>query len=244
MPFVIDRIKTDKLSVNGLQIQKPKDPRDYILSKEKYDEVVSSLDKGEFILNNNYFNFPEDELYVLAGVETYLKFQEAQVNIEPSLIQNKKVNVNSSIETYLKFWEATSSNVNYNYTNKTGFQQQLLELINDTTYFGEVNLQTKTEFINRLLDKGVVEFGQIGDTSKLVYSEILKKLTLSIEEVLKIFEYGDLDNAAILRYFFDVILDKGIVVRTYKENLIISSVETYLKFAEGENNLGNPAVPA
>jgi hypothetical protein len=242
MPFVIDRIETDKLSVGGLQIQiqKPKDPRDYILSKEDFETVIYSLDSGEFILNNDYFTFPEDELYVLAGVETYLKFQEAQTIIEPSVLQNKKINVTSSIETNLKFLEAVT--VNYNYTSKTGFQQQLLELINDTTYFDEEVLETKTNFTDRLLDKGIVEFGQIGGGSKLVYSEILKKTIVSVQLVIGSMQNGNLENYDLLIRLFDSIIDKGIVVRTYKNNLIISSVEKYLQFLEAENAGGE--VPA
>jgi hypothetical protein len=240
MPFVIDRIETDKLSVGGLQIQKPKDPRDYILSKEDFETVSYSLDSGEFILNNDYFTFPEDELYVLAGVETYLKFQEAQTIIEPSVLQNKKINVTSSIETNLKFLGAGT--VNYNYTSKTGFQQQLLELINDTTYFDEEVLQTKVEFTDRVLDKGIIEFGQIGGGSKLVYSEILKKTIVSVQLVIGSMQNGNLENYDLLIRLFDTIIDKGIVVRTYKNNLIISSVEKYLQFLEAENAGG--AVPA
>jgi hypothetical protein len=242
MPFVIDNIVTEKLSVEGLQIQKPKDPREYVLSKETFENVIGSLDKGEYLLNNEYFTFPEDTLYVLSSVETYLKFQESIISREPTLLENKKINVNASIETYLKFAEAVT--ITYNYTNKTGFQQEILKLINDTTYFKENELETKSEFIDRIIDKGIVEFGQIGESSKLVYSEILKKSILSIEKVLQIMEGQDSNNETILTNLFDNIIDKGIVVRTYKGNLIISSVETYLKFAEAEYNNNNPAVLA
>jgi hypothetical protein len=242
MPFKIDTIETDKLSVGGLQIQKPKDPREYVLSKETFENVIGSLDKGEYLLNNEYFTFPEDTLYVLSSVETYLKFQEATKNVDPSLLENKKINVNASIETYLKFWEATNGAVNYNYNSKTGFQQQLLELINDTSYFDEEVLQTKTEFTDRLLDKGIVEFGQIGEGSKLNYSEIFKKTIFNIETVTQRVSSDNSDNYLLIQLFFDRMIDLGIVVRTFKGNLIISSVETYLKFLEDVSN--SPAVPA
>jgi archaellum component FlaF (FlaF/FlaG flagellin family) len=240
MPLNVDQISASSVLVDGVEIKnKPKDSRDYILSKEDFETVIYSLDRGEFILNNDYFTFPEDELYVLAGVETYLKFQEAQTIIEPSVLQNKKINVTSSIETYLKFLEAVA--VNYNYNSKTGFQQQLLELINDTTYFDEEVLETKTNFTDRLLDKGIVEFGQIGGGSKLVYSEILKKTIASVQLVIGAMQNGNLENYDLLKNLFDSIIDKGIVVRTYKNNLIISSVEKYLQFLEAENAGG--AVP-
>jgi hypothetical protein len=241
MPLKVDKISTPSLIVDGVEIAKTKDPREYVLSKEKYDEVVSSLDKGEFILNNNYFNFPEDTLYVLSSIETYLKFQEAQVNYEPLVIENKKINVNSSVETYLKFWEATNGTVNYNYTSKTGFQQQLLELINDTSYLDESNPESKSEFINRVIDKGIVEFGQIGEGSKLNYSEIFKKTIFDIETVIQRFSSDNSDNYLLILLFFDRMIDLGIVVRTFKGNLIISSVETYLKFLEDVNNSNVPA---
>jgi hypothetical protein len=241
MPLSVDKLSTRSLLVDGAEIKnKPKDPRDYILSKEDFETVIYSLDRGEFILNNDYFTFPEDELYVLASVETYLKFQEAQTIIEPSVLQNKKINVTSSIETNLKFLEAVT--VNYNYTSKTGFQQQLLELINDTTYFDEEVLETKANFTDRLLDKGIVEFGQIGGGSKLVYSEILKKTIALVQLVIGSMQNGNLENYDLLIRLFDSIIDKGIVVRTYKNNLIISSVEKYLQFLEAENAGG--AVPA
>jgi hypothetical protein len=241
MSFNTDRIETEKLYVNGLEIKKPKDPREYILSKDTFENTIGSIDKGEYLLNNEFFTFPKDTLYVLSSIETYLKFQEAMVSVDPSLLENKKVNVNSSIESYLKFWEATNRTVNYNYTNKTGFQQELLKLINDKTYFKENELETKSEFFDRIIDKGVVEFGEIGEGSKIVYSEILKKSNLNIETVNSIVNSQDSDNDVILRSLFDRIIDKGIVVRTYKGNLIISSVETYLKFQE---NINNNAVPA
>jgi hypothetical protein len=241
MPLYVDKLSTISLLVDGVEIKnKTKDPRDYILSKETFEKVMESLDNGEYLLNNDYFTFPEDELYVLASVETYLKFQEAQTIIEPSVLQNKKINVNASIETYLKFLEAVA--VNYNYNSKTGFQQQLLELINDTTYFDEGVLQTKTNFTDRLLDKGIVEFGQIGGGSKLVYSEILKKAIATVQMVINYMQNGNLENYDLLKNLFDIIIDRGIVVRTYKNNLIISSVEKYLQFLEAENAGG--AVPA
>jgi hypothetical protein len=42
----------------------------------------------------------------------------------------------------------------------------------------------------------------------------------------------DSDNDIFISHILYIILDKGISVREYKGNLIISSIGTYLKFAE------------
>ena len=226
-----------------------KDPREYILDKleiNKFNEF-QPLDKGEYILNNEDLHFPEDEIYILSSVETYLKFAEAvsfTSNEKNGYLNNKKVNVSASIETYLKFEEANSyflgEDQSYNYNNQTGFIEQYLELISDQTYAKANDFLRKSEFLDRLNDKGIVELGQIGEGSKLVYTHILKKIILDIETWLSYTESIDSDNDIFIGYILYVILDKGISVREYKGNLIISSIETYLKFAEALRNDGPP----
>jgi hypothetical protein len=223
------------------------DPREYTLDKtaitryENGNFKLSPLDQGEIIFNNENLLFPENEIYVLSTVETYLKFAEAvsgeyDYNVE-SLIPNgylngRKINVVSNVNEYLKFLEATiNQEIDYNYTNSTGFIDQYLELINDTTYFKEGELQRKGDFLDRLNVTGIVEMGQIGEGSKLVYSHILKNIILGIEQWLVLAESYGSDNDPILREIFLLILERGIVVRESKGNLIISSIETYLFFA-------------
>ena len=251
MPLKIDKLITSEIFVDGYEIKSPsKDPREYALGKGKYVDVFgvdgifgNSIYGGEYILNNDYFNFPENSFYVLASVETYLKFQEGQVEWDQSVLTNEKLNIEGSVETYLKFWEANYSqplgyNIEYNYTNKTGFQSEFLKVINDDTYF--TNIINKSQLFDRLIDKGIVEFGQIGEGSKLVYSEILKKMILPIQIIAEICNYTDnpnidrTDNNYVIYGLFDELIDKGIVVREFKGNLIIGSVEQYLKFGERE----------
>jgi hypothetical protein len=261
MPLKVDKLIATEIVADGYEIKSPsKDPREYALGKGTYEDVFGKVinipsagnvefngilgntpGSGEYILNNDYLNFPENSLYVLASVETYLKFQEAQAQWNQSVLTNKKLNISASIETYLKFWEANLfANIDYNYTNKTGFQSEFLKLINDNTYF--TNPNNKGELLDRVNDKGIVEFGQIGEGSKLVYSEILKKMILTPRNIYTICNnpenpnVDNLDNNYIIYGLFDRFLDNGIVVREFKGNLIISSVEEYLRFGEVEAN--------
>jgi hypothetical protein len=218
------------------------DPREYILDKTAItifqgNTIFSPLDQGEIIFNNENLLFPENEIYVLSSVETYLKFTEAVWFLEgEGYLNGRKINVATSVETYLRFAEANTEFIgevqSYNYNNQTGFIDQYLKLINDTTYFKEGELQRKGDFLYKLNVTGIVEMGQIGEGSKLVYSHILKNIILGIEQRLVLAEEFGSDNDHILREIFLTILQRGIVVREYKGNLIISSVEEYLKFAE------------
>jgi hypothetical protein len=209
------------------------DPREYTLDKTAItrpqgNTIISPLDQGEIIFNNEKLLFPENEIYVLSSIESYLKFQEA---VSSEYLNGRKINVAGSVETYLKFAEAAAG-VDYNYTNNTGFIDQYLELINDTTYFKEDELQRKGDFLDKLNATGIVEMGQIGEGSKLVYSHILKNIISDIESWLVLAEANGSDNDPILREIFLLILNRGIVVREYKGSLVIAEVEEYLKFVE------------
>jgi hypothetical protein len=232
----------EKLAKNGNFI----DPREYILKNSKIELTdnnyirIQPLENGEYILNNEDLLFPENEIYVLSTVETYLKFAEA-VASNPIYLNNRKLNIVASAETYLKFAEATISH-SYNNNNQTGFIEQFLQLINDPTYAKDGEIIRKSDLINCLIagiysSAGIVELGQIGEGSKLVYSHILKKLILgenSLVNLLGIQEIVGNDNDSTLRYILERLLLHGIVVREYKGNLIISSVESYLRWLEAE----------
>ena len=262
MPLKIDKLIATEIVADGYEIKPPtKDPREYALGKGTFDDVFGKYifnfnndiiavsggilgdtpGSGEYILNNDYLNFPENSLYVLASVETYTtRFQETLAELgQQSILTNQKLNISASLETYLKFWEPVNFyDLEYNYKNKTGFESEFLKLINDDTYF--TNLNNKRNFFDRIIDKGIVEFGQIGEGSKLVYSEILKKMILPIQIIAEICNYTDnpnidrTDNNYVIYGLFDELIDKGIVVREFKGNLIIGSVEQYLKFGERE----------
>jgi hypothetical protein len=174
------------------------------------------LDKGLVLTNESgEFEAPEKNIYVLASVETYLKFAEA-LGTDNESEDDIDINIAASVETYLKFNEAVRYypqvfNLNYNYENQTEFLSTWLNIINwsniewsDRTE----EVEDKVEILDRVLDKGIVELGY-----------------------LKIKNYSEVYENPLV---FDRILDKGIVIsyREMKNNILISSVETYLKYAE------------
>jgi hypothetical protein len=192
------------------------------LQAESFDRI---LDKGLVLTNESgEFEAPEKNVYVFASVETYLKFNEVVATNNES-DDDIDINIAASVETYLKFNEAVRNNqqvfsLNYNYENQTEFLSTWLNIINwsniewsDKTE----EVQDKVQIFDRIVDKGIVELGY-----------------------LKIKNYSEVyENPEV----FDRILDKGIVIsyREINNNILISSVETYLKYADA---LGLPEPPA
>ena len=186
-----------------------------VFDSEMFDRLI---DKGEILTNENgEFEIPEKNVYVFASVETYLKFAEAYwtwftINYK---YQRHELKISSSVETYLKFAEASgftsgSNKSNYKLFKDNDFLDSYLEFIEDGRYFED--LEEKAEFIDRILDKGIVEHGKLKFKD---YSDAYQNLL-------------DLDRR----------LDKGLVVFYDKKtnSIGIASVETYLKFAEALYN--------
>jgi hypothetical protein len=185
-----------------------------VFDSEMFDRLI---DKGEVLINENgEFEIPEKNVYVFASVETYLKFAEAYwswftINYK---YQRHELKISSSVETFLKFAESvgftSGGSVIYKLFKNNDFLDSYIELIEDSGYFGD--LEEKAEFIDRLLDKGLVEHGKLKFKD---YSDAYQNLS-------------DLDRR----------LDKGLVVFYDKKtnSIGIASVETYLKFADALYN--------
>jgi hypothetical protein len=170
------------------------------------------LDKGEVISNNPSTDIccpgcQPYETYVISSVETFLKFGEATGG-DPCCVR-----IRASVETYLKFNEAgfLSSPPDCN----PNFDECLDELLSSST----------GEEIDRILDKGVVEYNTLsGDTEICRLGEFF-----NIAEYYSNFDGGSSSTKAEI---IDRILDKGIVIGCSGSEIIIASVETYLKWAE------------
>jgi hypothetical protein len=218
------------------------DPRDFIIQKssKESDILFDALSRG-IIQPNTGFDLPDDGVYVLSSVETYLKFAEAvgmtgdpYNSLYPfgSTSSVYNVNVSASVETYLKYAEA-GGNLNVSY-GLTDFSENFISLINNTSYLDRTGI-SDAEFLDRFLDKGIVEFGSFNNKSKLDYYDVLKNFNMNIEDYLK---YSRTYNT-IFPQFLDKILDKGIVVYVFNGIMSISSVETSLKLIEAQRDQEN-----
>lgn len=128
----------------------------------------------------------------------------------------------ASVETFLKFAEA----VPYGEVPGT-----CCNTFSSVTEDMEECILPDAEAIDRILDKGIVEAGLINGQSQL---------GLINEWIKSILPLGGFSGAETL----DRILDKGIVIWCEEQengegNLVLGSVETFLKYAEEVNITGN-----
>lgn len=197
---------------------------------EVFDRV---LDKGLVTTNCNICCPECGGAYNLASVETGLKFIEA-VGAEGDFVCCS--NVYASVETYLKYSEAVATNESVA-PCCNGFNQ----CVDDLLCWATGDTVNGTETLDRILDKGIFEYGGIlNNCSPARNSEICYLLQL-------IQEYNALEGSTLSRAeFIDILLDKGIAIGCASDGQIVvmSSTETYLKFAEAIGLTNNPAVPA
>lgn len=232
------------------------DPRDFIIQKISKELSYTALERG-VIQSDTDFDLPDNGIYVLSSVETYLKFAEAVsgggsttygVSDDPYRLTHPfgstasiNVNISSSVETYLKFSEATSgSNLNISY-GLTDFSENFISLIDNKSYLDR-NSTTDAEFLDRILDKGIVEFGSFNDKSKLDYYNVIRNFNTTIESYLKIAESdGMMDETfyktILLGGSVMGLLDYGIAVYKFNGIISISSVESLLKLLEYQRSI-------
>jgi hypothetical protein len=171
------------------------------------------LDEGSVSSIPEGFCCPPCGRYVLASVETSLKYLEA-VSFDAGQCC---YNIKASIETYLKFTETQEGRPAYpDPCDNPSFENCYAQMIS------ELNLSGAQ--INNLLDKGIVETGAIGlDGSGSSYLCILADC---ISSAFNLQTVDPSSKAEIL----DRILDKGIVIDCTGDTLVIAAVETFLRY--------------
>jgi hypothetical protein len=183
-------------------------------------------------LNNERFG-----VYVLASVETYLKYAEGTgcttpvpvpamsgtteqplgfTEAEEIAINNAACNccmhIFASVETELKLLEAIGGPP-YNQEEfcSENFISCLNELLSGIT----------SDDYSRIIDKGIVEYNSFFNSSQIcLINQFINTMTT-------------LDPATSKIDLIDTILDYGIIVSCYDDEIVIASVETWLKWAEG-----------
>jgi hypothetical protein len=199
--------------------------------------IYSAAAPASPMLTTHEINDGDYRLYFLAGVETsinllgYLNLTDnPPVPASPLMVGNPEsktdccLHYEASVETSVKLGEALGYDIPNNFKScSTNFEDCINDLINSFT----------SDDVDRILDKGIVEYGSFSGQSKIC--ELKTFIDLAYNSQDKIVS----TKAEIL----DRILDKGIVVSCYNGEMSISSVETFLKWYDGYIN-PVPAVPA
>ena len=155
-------------------------------------------------------------IYVLSSTETFLKLAEALGwTEEPDL--TCCINIQASIETYLKYNEAWEIE-QYPCCNND-FESCLSQFSTIADLSG-------------ILDAGVVETNGYNGNTLLC---IIYDLFVNTPE--------DLLQGLTISEVFDRILDKGFVAYCCDCNVVIASVETFLKWWEATNGCGTVTPP-
>jgi hypothetical protein len=181
--------------------------------------IVQSNEEGEICCPE--CNQDDLNIYIFTSVETYLKFAEAMgINESTS---NCCVHLTASIETTLKYNEAVGQPTNINCPTNFNDCVNTLKTILDS------------EGIQTMMDKGIVEFGSLSGQSQVC--RIYDFINLSREL--------DPSNQFTTSEILSNILDLGIVISCDPDNnLVIASVEEWLKWAEANGFTQAAAVPA
>jgi hypothetical protein len=237
------------------------------LFEEGLDRI---LDKGIVTTNCNMCCPSCEGIYALASVETMMKLYEglgftisAAVPASPQFsgdynyyINNDSPccsNVFASIETWLDKYAseigltplaavpALNSTFTPSLSSKelmtccNGFNECMDDLICWVTAG-----RFAAESIDRLQDKGVIEYGGIYNNCSKTDNLVLCKLVDLLDKYL-----GETANINRRSYIVDRILDKGITISCSDNGeIVIGSVETWLKYGEQMGLTESAAVPA
>lgn len=192
-----------------------------------------TLDKGILQSNNELdiccpdcvqnMNDNNVSIYTISSVETFLKFSEA-FGFNRGITPTCCTHLSASVETSLKFSEAFGDlPKNPVPSCPTNFNSCMNTLKNSLT----------SEGVDRLLDKGVVEYGSLSGFSQVCKINEFIDLSISLDP-----------QSATKEEIIDRIIDKGIVVSCYNDEIVIASVETWLKYAEASGLTYRGAIPA
>jgi hypothetical protein len=207
-----------------------------IANQYTFEEVVDRLlDKGVVLTNCKLCCPGCNDMYSFASVETQLKFLEAVGYTVSCDVNNPDPccsNVYASVETYLKYEEAITSKL---YECCNGFT----ECVDELECLITTNAIDSSLAIERLLDKGVAEFGNFVNncTGGTTGSDVCYLAEL-IKEYLP-------NHGADYATFVDRLLDKGITIGCVDGTVMIGSTETALKYFEalGLTCVAIPALP-
>jgi len=190
------------------------------------DEAMDTiLDKGISIPTCKLCCPDCDGVYSLSSVETFLKLIEAIITWPDFYTQNNNccTNTFASTETFLKLQEFQDFNPEYTIAECcNGFNECKDELICWITE----TARNSSIVIDRLQDKGLVEYGAIQNNCTGAVSSSICKLVNLLEK------YENVSTTESRSDFIDRMLDKGITISCFEGETHMASTETWLKYAE------------
>lgn len=247
-------------------------PFDYIfdlitlgLSNQSYRENFSGnldrlLDKG-IVETNCKLCCPDcDNIYVFASVETFLRFTEEIYGIsvigmgQDLECQNQSdfqkgccTNIHASVETWLKVNEGLFMDQNGDIdpdrqANFPSCCNGFTECVEELNCWVTQNVRNSEVVVDILIDKGIVEYGNIVNNCTGAGTSSLCKLTELLSSTYAIDKNAQKTSKVEI---IGRILDKGIVIYCNADtgDIIIASVETFsMVYAPAFNlNCGTPA---
>lgn len=203
-----------------------------------FDECMNRvLEKGIVFseksdsINHGTFSFTNGELegfYIIASVETYLKYAEA--------VGAGIGNIYSSNETALKAFESAGTSpggrisvdgieVANNISSGSELFLSSIMKIEDISIYDEIHRE-----------KGIIESSYLrysdSEGERLALEEIPTGFSF-LKKLINHYSSGVLGTASGFGEVVDRILDKGLVIKINPTYVCVASVETYLKLAEG-----------
>jgi hypothetical protein len=165
------------------------------------------------MLTTHEVNDGNYRLYFLASVETSLKLLDSVGLTQSPYELDCCLHYEASVETGLKLAEAIDYDIPNNLKScSTNFNSCIDYLMDSFT----------SEDVDRVLDKGIVEYGSISGQSQICTIKDYIDLAYNSQDKIESTKVEILDG----------LLDKGLVVSCYNGEMSISSVETFLKWYE------------
>jgi hypothetical protein len=164
------------------------------------------------MLTTHEVNVDNYRIYILSSVETFI----TRYLTPTGLINNSSeldccLHVNASIETTTDLGDALNQDIPNNFEScSTNFNSCVDDLLSSFT----------PEEVDRVLDKGIVEYGSISGQSQICLLKSFIDLSYNSQDKITS------TKAEILDRF----LDKGIAISCYNGEMSISSVEPFVNY--------------
>lgn len=194
-----------------------------------------TLDQG-FVLNNCDKCCPNCGIYILASIETFINVIQTQLGTPSERLLPYKdccLNYIGSVETILKLVEASDI-----YEKYPCCDVKLGECYNEMICFQrtyEPGIGSSTsEFIDRINDKGIVEYGAILDNCT---GEVTSQLCNILDYIKEIYSpaLSTLNNGSSMGEIIDRFLDKGIVIQCTEGKVLVFSAEKWIEYIDSQN---------